>query len=59
MREIPRDPMADGSRGRGRMPERRAPRRDDMMRNTSSQNWRDKVDGMQNSPRDLPRRDEK
>lgn len=34
-------------------------RREDTMRNTSSQNWRDKSDTIQNSPRDLPRRDEK
>lgn len=74
MRDIPRDPISDGPRNRGRMSDRRGGggggagtggggsgghRREDTMRNTSSQNWRDKSDTIQNSPRDLPRRDEK
>ena len=90
MRDIPRDPISDGPRNRGRMSDRRGGgggggggsgagggsgggastgggggsgsgghRREDTMRNTSSQNWRDKSDTIQNSSRDLPRRDEK
>lgn len=71
MREIPRDSISDGPRSRGtRMPERRDRRDDTMrdlmrdsmrdpMRNTTGQSWREKTDSIQNSPRDLPRRDEK
>lgn len=81
MRDISRDPISDGPRNRGRMPDRRggggggggggsggggsggsgggSHRREETMRNISSQNWRDKSDAIQNSPRDLPRRDEK
>ena len=107
IRDIPRDPISDGPRNRGRMSDRRGGggggggsagggggggsggssgggggsggsaggggaggggaggggagghRREDTMRNTSSQNWRDKSDTIQNSPRELPRRDEK
>lgn len=77
MRDIPRDPLSDGPRNRGRMPDRRGGGGGGGSGSgggggggggsggggggggTRSQNWRDKSDTIQNSPRDFPRRDEK
>lgn len=63
MRDIPRDPLSDGPRNRGRMPDRRGGGGGGGggggSGGTRSQNWRDKSDTIQNSPRDFPRRDEK